>query len=79
MPQPRLVRGAALGGGGVAARYRLAGGPATRRRPGRLVSFGGLSVCVPKTSSVSGDGCVFVDQATQPVLAKDTDGGRRRR
>jgi hypothetical protein len=37
------------------------------------------SLCVPKTSSVSGDGRVFVDQATQPVLAKDTDGGRRRR
>jgi hypothetical protein len=55
--------------------------------PGRLASqpvnpgtlAGLIGVCVPKTSSLSGDARVFVDQATQPVLAKDTDGGRRRR
>jgi hypothetical protein len=46
-------------------------------RPGQAPDR--VALCVPKTSSVSGDVRVFVDQATQPVPAKDTDGGRERR
>lgn len=73
--------------GGVLRGWRLPGGWRSKGQRtlahqglGRLLALvAGQDLCVPETSSVSGDVRVFVDQATQPVLAKDTDGGRRRR